>query len=196
MAVASAMALASTNPARAPENGSETVCCLCHSDGFRHRRQGWRHGPSPVDRLDQERQLRRRQLQAAVDDRRPNKAALLQPFCEQAQARAVPVEDPARLLRKMKRWPENGSPRSTSTTLALKPSKPERMLSGRSAKCTFVPGRPGSCALSQRPESPTQGPGVVAIRLVRLDLHGSIGPAGLDAECSDIILVRNFLKSR
>ena len=57
------------------------------------RRGGSRRDrPPPVDRLDQERQLRRRQHHRAVDDRRPDELSPLQPLGEQAQARAVPVQ--------------------------------------------------------------------------------------------------------
>ena len=46
----------------------------------------------PLHRLDEKRQRPRRQRHGAIDDRRPDKAALLQPLGEEAETAAVPVQ--------------------------------------------------------------------------------------------------------
>src|SRR5271157_392895 len=49
--------------------------------------------PAPVNSLDEKRELRRCQLQRAVDDRRPNELAFLEPLGEQTKPRAIPGQN-------------------------------------------------------------------------------------------------------
>ena len=63
----------------------KTLCNRRFSNERRALARCWRDRPAPVDSFDQQRQLRRRQLQRAIHDRRPDELALLQPLGEQAQ---------------------------------------------------------------------------------------------------------------
>ncbi len=56
-------------------------------------RRGRRDRSAPIDPFDEQSELRRRQMQSAVDDWRPNELALLETLREKTQPRAVPGQN-------------------------------------------------------------------------------------------------------
>jgi hypothetical protein len=70
-----------------------------------------RNGPAPIDSFDQQRQLSRRQVKRALNDRRPNEPPFLQTLGAKTQARAVPSQNlhvAPRLLRNTNAAPNTG----------------------------------------------------------------------------------------
>jgi hypothetical protein len=63
---------------------------LSDQHGLRWRRRCY--GAPPIYRLDQHRELRRRQRQRVIDNRWPDKARLLEPLGDQPQTTAVPIQ--------------------------------------------------------------------------------------------------------
>ena len=103
----------------------------------------WCYRSSPVHRFDQQRQLRRGQRHRAIDDRRPHEAALLQPFGEETQAAAVPVQRlqvVAALAAKEEEVTAEAIGADDLLRLGGQPSKPFRRSTGWQARKTLVPG--------------------------------------------------------
>src|ERR1700756_158164 len=81
---------ASLSKAAEADQNKQRIPDLSNQHGSRRRGRCYRS--PPIHCLDQQRQLRRRQCQCAVDDRWPDELIAFKPLGEQAQTAAVPVQ--------------------------------------------------------------------------------------------------------
>ena len=112
----------------------------------------------PVQSRHQNRELRRRQNNRAVLNRRKDERAFFEPFCHQDHPGAVQKIILSRSFRfdlKTKTLPQYGSAPNACATIATKPWTPRRKSIGRDATNTFKsPRRPITTRDAARPTQP------------------------------------------